>query len=43
MAKNLPKKESETVEFKLSFDKETIETLCAFVNTSGGSVYKDLQ
>ena len=39
MKKPFPKKESETVEFKLSFDKEAIETLCAFANTSGGSVY----
>ena len=31
--------ESESVEFKTSFDKETIETLCAFANTKGGSVF----
>lgn len=30
--------ESETVEFKLSFDREAIETLVAFANTSGGKV-----
>lgn len=31
--------ESETVEFKTSFDKETIETLSAFANTKGGAVF----
>ena len=31
--------ESETVEFKTSFDKETIETLSAFANTKGGIVF----
>ena len=31
--------ESETVEFKLSFDREAIETLVAFANTSGGKVF----
>ena len=31
--------ESETVEFKSSFDKETIETLVAFANTKGGKVF----
>ena len=31
--------ESESVEFKTSFDKETIETLCVFANTKGGSVF----
>jgi ATP-dependent DNA helicase RecG len=35
----LPRKESEAVEFKVSFDKETIEALCAFANTRGGMVY----
>src|ERR1039457_6328465 len=31
--------ESETVEFKTSFDKETIETLSAFANSKGGTVF----
>ena len=31
--------ESETVEFKTSFDKEAIETLAAFANTKGGKVF----
>jgi ATP-dependent DNA helicase RecG len=35
----LPLKESETVEFKTKFNKETIETLVAFSNTKGGTVY----
>jgi len=35
----LPRKESETVEFKSSFDKEAIETIAAFANTRGGTVY----
>ena len=30
--------EKERVEFKLSFDKEAIETLCAFANTTGGRI-----
>ena len=30
--------ESETVEFKRSFGRETLETLCAFANTEGGIV-----
>jgi len=30
--------ENEQVEFKSSFDKEAIETLCAFANTAGGSI-----
>jgi ATP-dependent DNA helicase RecG len=34
-----PESESETVEFKTSFNVETIETLVAFANTKGGSVY----
>ena len=36
---NLPKKESQTVEFKTSFSKDVIETLVAFSNTKGGTVY----
>jgi ATP-dependent DNA helicase RecG len=35
----LPANESETVEFKTSFNVETIETLVAFANAKGGSVY----
>ncbi len=35
----LPEKESETVEFKTSFNIETVETLVAFANAKGGSVY----
>src|SRR3972149_5345867 len=31
--------ESETSEFKLSFDREAIETLVAFANTKGGKVF----
>ena len=31
--------ESETVEFKTSFDRETIETLVAFASTKGGTVW----
>ena len=34
-----PTNESETVEFKQSFQAEVIETLVAFANTKGGSVY----
>jgi len=30
--------ESVTLEFKQSFDKETIETVCAFANTKGGQI-----
>ena len=30
--------ESQTVEFKSSFDRETIETLVAFANAQGGTV-----
>ena len=30
--------ESESIEFKTSFDKEAIETLSAFANSKGGSV-----
>jgi ATP-dependent DNA helicase RecG len=36
---NLPKKESQTVEFKTSFNEDVIETLVAFSNAVGGSVY----
>lgn len=35
----LPTQESSTVEFKRSFDREAIESLCAFANAQGGSVY----
>ncbi|MEK7196193.1 MAG: ATP-binding protein, partial [Nitrospirota bacterium] len=38
MKKALASGESETVEFKTSFDKNTIETLVAFANTRGGDV-----
>jgi len=31
--------ESETIEFKSSFNEATIETLVAFANTKGGTVY----
>jgi ATP-dependent DNA helicase RecG len=31
--------ESDTIEFKLSFSDEVIETVVAFSNTSGGSVF----
>jgi hypothetical protein len=31
--------ESDTVEFKETFDSAVMETLCAFANTAGGSVY----
>ena len=37
--KKIPSKESETVEFKTSFNIETIETLVAFANAKGGCVY----
>ena len=36
--KALTSGESETVEFKAGFDKNTIETLVAFANTRGGDV-----
>jgi ATP-dependent DNA helicase RecG len=36
---SLPKTESQTVEFKASFNKEVIESLVAFSNAEGGSVY----
>ena len=38
-AMKLPKRENETTEFKKSFDRETIECLCAFANAKGGAVY----
>ena len=34
-----PTNESETVEFKQSFQAEVNETLVAFANAKGGSVY----
>ena len=37
--KKLPNKESQTVEFKASFNEDVIETLAAFSNTKGGTVY----
>ena len=40
--RKLPKKESQTVEFKTSFDKEVIETLVAFSNAKGGTVYQNI-
>ena len=39
----IPTNESETVEFKQSFQAEVIETLVAFANAKGGSVYIGLQ
>jgi len=36
---NIPEKESETVELKSSFQDEVIQSLVAFSNTKGGSVY----
>ena len=35
----LPKTESKIVEFKTAFNHDTIESLVAFANTEGGSVY----
>lgn len=35
----LPTSESEKVEFKTSFNEDVIETLVAFSNTKGGTVY----
>lgn len=35
----LSKGESQTVEFKKSFDKECIETAVAFANTKGGTIF----
>jgi ATP-dependent DNA helicase RecG len=41
---NLVKKgESDTIEFKTSFDKEAIETLAAFANTKGGTIVIGVQ
>lgn len=39
----IPANESETVEFKHSFQVEVIETLVAFANTKGGCVYIGIQ
>ena len=36
---NFPEKEGQTVEFKSSFNENVIETLVAFANTKGGTVY----
>lgn len=36
---SIPENESLTVEFKSSFNIEVIETLVAFANSKGGSVY----
>jgi ATP-dependent DNA helicase RecG len=36
---SLPKKESQTVEFKASFNEEVVEALVAFSNANGGTVY----
>jgi len=33
------KGENETIEFKKSFNSEAIETLVAFANSQGGTVY----
>ncbi|MDR0370417.1 MAG: putative DNA binding domain-containing protein, partial [Prevotellaceae bacterium] len=35
----LPDRKSQTVEFKLNFNEEVIETLAAFATTEGGKVY----
>lgn len=35
----IPKLESKTVEFKTSFNQDTIVSLVAFANAEGGSVY----
>jgi len=43
MAKNaLPQTENLTIEFKSSFDNDVIESLVAFSNVEGGSVYLGL-
>ena len=34
--------ESEAVEFKEKFDKEALETVCAFTNTKGGTVFVEI-
>ena len=39
LKKVIKKGESETAEFKESFDKETIETAVAFANTKGGIIF----
>ena len=36
---HVKKGENESLEFKVNFNKETIETLVAFANTNGGDVY----
>ncbi len=36
---NIPQKEGQTVEFKSSFNEEVVETLTAFANAKGGTVY----
>ena len=39
MIDNISLKEDNTTEFKLSFQKEVIETVVAFANTKGGHIY----
>ena len=39
LKRKIPKTESETTEFKIVFNMETVETLVAFANAKGGSVY----
>lgn len=36
---SLPSSESEKIEFKISFNEAVIETLVAFSNAKGGTVY----
>lgn len=36
---HLPEKESQTIEFKTSFNEDVIETLVAFSNAKGGTLY----